>query len=168
MTAREAYVFGWVYGYLLQTAGGAGKEIGGDIALAPARPYSANARILTDAQREGLLSAAAGQAVGEALWEIQQVDPPMDGGSEAYQPLALQGSWWLGYYAGLGGKPLAPAEFDIAAARKARGMTQAQLAEAMGVDQAHISRWESGRVRPSAENMNRLRELLGGDPHAGR
>ena len=166
MTGREAYVFGWVFGRLAADA--LPQEIGGDVALAAPRPYSANARVISDAHRAGILTGDLDRQIGEALWEIQQVDPPMDGGSEAYQPLALQGSWWLGYYAGLGGKPLAPAEFDIAAARKARGMTQAQLAEAMGVDQAHISRWESGRVRPSAENMNRLRELLGGDPHAGR
>ena len=41
------------------------------------------------------------------------------------------------------------------------GVTQAQLADAMGVDQAVISRWESGRVSPNAENLAKLKELLG-------
>ena len=40
-------------------------------------------------------------------------------------------------------------------------LTQAQLADAMGVDQAVISRWESGRVGPNAENLAKLKELLG-------
>ena len=41
------------------------------------------------------------------------------------------------------------------------GVTQAQLADAMGVDQAVISRWESGKVSPNAENLKKLKELLG-------
>ena len=41
------------------------------------------------------------------------------------------------------------------------GVTQAQLADAMGVDQAVISRWESGKVSPNAENLAKLKELLG-------
>ena len=74
---------------------------------------------------------------------------------------ALQGAWQLGFFAGKGKRPLASAEFDIAAARKAKGLTQAQLADAMGVDQAVISRWESGKVSPNAENLAKLKELLG-------
>ncbi|MEI3305961.1 MAG: helix-turn-helix transcriptional regulator [Dysosmobacter sp.] len=31
----------------------------------------------------------------------------------------------------------------------------------MGVDQAVISRWESGKVSPNAENLAKLKELLG-------
>ena len=45
--------------------------------------------------------------------------------------------------------------------REAKGLTQAQLADAMGVDQAVISRWESGKVSPNAENLAKLKELLG-------
>ena len=49
---------------------------------------------------------------------------------------------------------------DIAAARKAKGLTQAQLADAMDVNQAVISRWESGKVSPNAWNLDKLKEIL--------
>ena len=39
-------------------------------------------------------------------------------------------------------------------------LTQAQLADAMGVDQAVISRWESGKVSPNAGNLDKLKEIL--------
>ena len=158
MTSREAYVFGWVFGRL--NADAFPQTVGGDVALAAPRPYSANAKAISDAHRLGILAGDLDQQVGEALCEITSIDPPMDGGSETYQPLEIQGAWQLGYYAGRGKHPLAAAEFDIAAARKAKKMTQAQLAEAIGVDQAVISRWESGKVSPNSDNMRRLREIL--------
>lgn len=83
-------------------------------------------------------------------------------GSEECQPLEIQVSWQLGYYAGKSKRPLAREafDFDIVAARKAKGMTQAQLADAMGVDQPVISRWESGKVSPNKENLAKLKEIL--------
>lgn len=158
MTNREAYVFGWVFGRLSIEA--FPEEIGGDVALAAARPYTANARVISDAHRLGLLKGDLDRQVGEALCEITSIDPPMEGGSEKYQPLEIQGAWQMGYYAGKGKRPLTPVEFDIAAARKAKKLTQAQLAEQMGVDQALISRWESGKVSPHKENLAKLKELL--------
>lgn len=158
MTNREAYVFGWVFGRLSIEA--FPEEIGGDVALAAARPYTANARVISDAHRLGLLKGDLDRQVGEALCEITSIDPPMEGGSEKYQPLEIQGAWQMGYYAGKGRHPLTPVEFDIAAARKAKKLTQAQLAEQMGVDQALISRWESGKVSPNKENLAKLKELL--------
>ena len=158
MTNREAYVFGWVFGRLSIEA--FPEEIGGDVALAAARPYTANARIISDAHRLGLLTGDLDRQVGEALCEITSIDPPMEGGSEKYQPLEIQGSWQLGYFAGKGKRPLAEEKLDIAAARKAKKLTQDQLAEQMGVDQALISRWESGKVSPNKDNLSKLKEIL--------
>lgn len=45
-------------------------------------------------------------------------------------------------------------------ARVARGLTQAELAEAMGVDQATVSRWERGTQMPEPNLQLRLREFL--------
>lgn len=158
MINREAYVFGWVFGRL--NAEAFPQSVGGDVALAAPRPYSANARVISDAHRLGLLTGDLEQQVGEALCEITSIDPPMEEGSEKFQPLEIQGSWQLGYYAGKGKRPLAVSEFDIAAARRSKKMTQSQLAEEMGVDQAVVSRWESGKVSPNKENLAKLKEIL--------
>lgn len=159
MTNREAYVFGWVFGRI--NAEVFPGEIGPDPWEACMRPYTCSAQVISAAHEKGLLSGDLDQQIGEALSEINSIEPEMDGGSEKVQPLEIQGSWQLGYYAGKGKRLLADAGFDIAAARKAKKLTQAQLADAMGVDQAVISRWESGRVSPNAENLAKLKELLG-------
>ena len=125
------------------------------------RPLASVEFDISAAHEKGLLSGDLDQQIGEALSEINSIEPEMDGGSEKVQPLEIQGSWQLGYYAGKGKRLLADAGFDIAAARKAKKLTQAQLADAMGVDQAVISRWESGKVSPNAENLAKLKELLG-------
>lgn len=158
MTSREAYVFGWVFGRL--SAEALPEEIGGDVVLAAQRPYTASARVISDAQRIGLLRGDLDQQIGEAMCEITSIDPPIEGGSEKYQPLEVQGAWQMGYFAGRCKRPLAPEAFDIAAARKSKKLTQAQLAEQMGVDQALISRWESGKVTPNSDNLARIKTLL--------
>lgn len=158
MTSREAYVFGWVFGRL--NAEAPQDELGPNFRDACMRPYSASAQIISEAHAKGVLRGDLDAQIGEALSEINSIEPEISGGSEKLQPLETQGSWQLGYYAGKGKHPLAAAGFDITAARKAKKMTQAQLADAMGVDQAVISRWESGKVSPNAENLKRLKEIL--------
>lgn len=158
MTTREAYVFGWVFGRL--NAEAFPDSVGGDVALAPQRPYSSSARAISDAHQLGILTGDLDRQVGEALCEINSIYAPMEGGSEKYQPLEIQGAWQMGYYAGRGKRPLVPEKFDIASARKAKKLTQAQLAEQMGVDQALVSRWESGKVSPNKENLEKLKEML--------
>ena len=49
----------------------------------------------------------------------------------------------------------------IAQARKAKGMTQEQLASAMGVSRQLVSHWENGRVEPTAQQREKLGEVLG-------
>ena len=158
MTNREAYVFGWVFGRL--NAAAAPNSIGGDVALAPQRPFSASAKVVSDAQRLGILKGNLNDQVGEALSELDIIEPEMDGGSERCQPLGIQGSWLLGYFAGHAKKPLAEESFDISVARRAKKLTQAQLADQMGVDQALVSRWESGKVSPNKDNLAKLKEIL--------
>lgn len=158
MTSREAYVFGWVFGRL--SAEAPQDELGPNPRDAGMRPYSASAQIISEAQVKGVLRGDLDVQIGEALSEINSIEPEMSGGSEKVQPLEIQGSWQLGYYAGKGKHPLAAAGFDVAAARKTKKMTQAQLADAMGVDQAVISRWESGKVGPNAENLKKLKDIL--------
>ena len=158
MTNRDAYVFGWVFGRL--NAEAFPDSIGGDITLAAARPYTASAKVISDAHRLGLLRGDLDRQVGEALCEITEIEPPMSGGSEKSQPLEIQGSWQLGFYSGRGNRPLSPGEFDIAAARMRKKMTQTELAEQLGVDQARVSKWESGKVHPNSESLAKLKEIL--------
>jgi transcriptional regulator with XRE-family HTH domain len=49
----------------------------------------------------------------------------------------------------------------IAEARKQRGLTQQQLAEICGKQREHIARWESGKVIPRFEQLDKLAEALG-------
>lgn len=160
MTNREAYVFGWVFGRLVKAAEEQSKEIDGGIIEPATRPYSANARIIFNAHTEKILTKELDMQIGEALCEIKNVSPPMEGGSEKVQPMGIRGQWFFGYYAGLGKYPLAEESFDISTARKSRKMTQQQLADSMGVDQALVSRWESGRVSPNKDNLAKLKEIL--------
>lgn len=44
--------------------------------------------------------------------------------------------------------------------REELGMTQAQLAAALGVAQNHISRWECGIVSPSADTLRKMAEIF--------
>lgn len=153
MTTREAYVFGWVFGRLQQD------DDSGDTTLAAMRPYSANAKAISAAHRAGILRGDLDKEIGAALCQIEDVEVLLQGGSEKVQPLENQSSWQLGYYAGRDGKPLS-VEFSISAARKRKGLTQAQLAELVGADQALVSRWESGKVKPNAESMEKIKEAL--------
>lgn len=155
MTHREAYVFGWVYGRICS----ADWSLKKDPNRAAERPYSGSAKIIALANQKGILTDELDQEIGKALCEITSIDLPGSGG-EAMQPLEIQGSWQLGYFHGLGGKPLPKEDMDIKARRLAKGMTQAQLAAKLGIDQAIISRWEKGKVKPTEDSLAKLKEVL--------
>lgn len=48
----------------------------------------------------------------------------------------------------------------IRALRKEAGWSQAELAERIGVDPGRVSRYEAGRITPSADALVRLAEVL--------
>lgn len=48
----------------------------------------------------------------------------------------------------------------IKAARKATGLKQTELAEYLGISVSSVRKWEQGRVRPTAEAIERLCHLL--------
>lgn len=156
MTSREAFVFGWMFG-LLRRADGTNSKLGGDFVAACIRPYSGSAKIIREAHEKGLLTGEIDQQIMEAMAEIHSFPDELP---EPVQPLELQGEWQRGYYCAISGAPLPPETFDIAAARGAKKLTQARLAELMGVDQALVSRWESGKVSPNKANLAKLKEIL--------
>ena len=49
----------------------------------------------------------------------------------------------------------------IRALRESKGMTQTELAEALGVDQTTVSAWERGVPEPTLANLRRLADVLG-------
>lgn len=54
----------------------------------------------------------------------------------------------------------------IKSARTAKGMTQTELAEKVGVKKSAVAKWENGRVTEIGRtNLKRLSEVLGIDPN---
>lgn len=47
--------------------------------------------------------------------------------------------------------------------RKAKGLSQGQLAELIGVSRQTIYKWEAGHARPTSENVKALSDVLGVD-----
>ena len=45
--------------------------------------------------------------------------------------------------------------------RKEKGVSQQELADALGVTQGTISAWESGRWNPTVENLRAAAQFLG-------
>lgn len=52
----------------------------------------------------------------------------------------------------------------IRQAREKAGLSQHELAQALGVSHAAISFWESGRTAPTIGNLYRLASILGVKP----
>ena len=52
-------------------------------------------------------------------------------------------------------------EEKLTVLRKGKGLTQSDLAEAVMVSRQAVSKWETGRALPSAENLKYLSELFG-------
>jgi len=66
---------------------------------------------------------------------------------------------WLRYEE-LGGPLMGLAE-KVKALRNEQGWSQSELAEQVGADPAQISRYENGRITPSADALVRLAETFG-------
>lgn len=79
---------------------------------------------------------------------------------------------WKDFEAELLSDPLVRAEAEkleseyqlarqLIAARLSKKLTQAELAEKVGVKQAYIARLESGAANPTVESLNRVASALG-------
>ena len=153
MTNADAYTIGWVYGLIVQATGSEPDQ------NAAQKPYTSLGRLMVSHAAPGMVSDELSMQIGAALASIENMEIPAAGSEEPVQSQDIKSPWNLGYFAGIGGRPL-DNWFDIEAARRKKKLTQAKLADMMGVDQGMVSRWESGKVTPNAENMRRLREIL--------
>lgn len=156
LNSRNAYLLGYVWGTIDTALGGTYDKTGEKFGAACKDAYMAVFEINEAAFEAHVLTEPVKDIIGDCFWEIgmEQLHDrePLDAERTAM--------WQLGVYHARSGKPLTPEQFDIAAARKAKKMTQVQLAEAMGIGQAVISRWESGKISPNAENTKKLKEIL--------
>ncbi len=50
---------------------------------------------------------------------------------------------------------------QIATARRANKMTQAALAEALGVSTEAVSKWEQDKYLPSPDKLDKMKDLIG-------
>lgn len=55
-------------------------------------------------------------------------------------------------------------ESNIRAERARKGLTVKEVAEAIGVHENAVSRWESGETQPRADNLLKLSHLFGCSP----
>lgn len=55
---------------------------------------------------------------------------------------------------------LATVGANLRAAREARGLTQKDVGDALGVTNRDVSRWENGKVEPGPANRQMLGDLL--------
>ena len=154
MNMHQAYCMGWLYSYLKTLGENAGKEVGFySFEKACSYPFSAQAKAVGDVHKANLVTAEVDKVIGSAMEEMDYIPE----GPETLAHPFFQGEWQRGYYHQRAGRPLV---YDIAAARKKKGWTQAQLAEAVGADQAQVSRWEKGAVKPSAEYLDKIKAAL--------
>lgn len=161
MTTKSAYAMGWIYGRLslaLDTPAtqGVWKTLRMDEACG--RPYTGFAIIHRKARDAGVITDEIAEQIGRVASEV----PPDDSqdGVEKVMSLPLQGSYQLGYYKGQSGAAYPVSDTALTEKRKAKKLTQAQLAEMVGVDQSYISRIEQGMLKPDKELLDKINKVL--------
>lgn len=153
MTKEQIYALGWVYG----TITGAVPETEGDFQLAAMRPFTALAQAISKMHILRKSSKQLDRKIGEGLALVTEMPDITD--TEPVQPLEMQSEWQRGYYAARAGR-LLDGSYDIAGRRRRAGMTQAQLAEALGVTQAFVSAIESGAKKVPEDMEQKIRNIL--------
>ena len=153
MTKEQIYALGWVYG----TITGAVPETEGDFQLAAMRPFTALAQAISKMHILRKSSKQLDRKIGEGLALVTEMPDITD--TEPVQPLEMQSEWQRGYYAARAGR-LLDGSYDIAGRRRRAGMTQAQLAEALGVTQAFVSSMESGAKKVPEDMEQKIRNIL--------
>lgn len=155
MTIREVYLLGWVYGLLTQAINEDTR-----LDLAAATPYSSLAQIFKRVREKSVISNDLEKQIALAFEEINGCEITLNKDSERHQPLEFQGRWLIGYFRGLNGKPLPDMQIDIKAMREQKGLSQSALARQLGVAQTIVSKWETGKSKPSQIMLDKLQNIL--------
>lgn len=152
MKENIAYIFGRCYGLQNMLAGSKYDPTAKKIQDAVQRPLSGFAEINRYLIANGKMTEEASRRIAELVSEVKDIDLE-PGEPESTLPLEQQSSWWLGYYHEQGqyGDPSGGRKTygdTIAKRRKAKGMSQLELAEKVGTQQSTISRIEKGKMMP--------------------
>ena len=162
ISKHNAYILGYAWG-ATEKALGDYDPTGELFEAASKNPMVAFGKIQDVAFHHKNFTENVKDTVGNAISELDLSSPIMG----EIDDVEVQMAWRVGAYRAKAGKPMdlsAVADkqtFDIAAARKAIGMSQLELANAVGVSQTVVSRWESGKMAPSEKNAQKLKEILG-------
>lgn len=163
MKDNIAYIYGRCYGLQNMLAGSKYDPTAKKIQDAVQRPLSGFAAINSYLVANGKMTEGANRRIAELVSEIKDIDLE-PGEPEPVLPLEQQSSWWLGYYheqgqhnaPAAGGKTYSD---TIAERRKAKGMSQLELAEKVGTQQSTISRIEKGQMMPGVW-LEKIEEAL--------
>ncbi len=150
MRDLDVWTYGWLYGYIGAKCGLDHSEA--ELATAMRDPLAGFALI----HRRAIVQH---REITDDPKVKRAVDAISGIGGDAVTD-AQQGVWILGFYAGEGGKDYIPSNFSIAQFREAKNLTQAGLADKLGVEQSTVARWESGAAKPSKENLQKLVDIL--------
>jgi len=155
MTHATIFVYGYIFGILKNAA--PDSLTANDFERCAMSPTTETARVITKMHNLRKITPDIDRKIAAAFSQITEFD---EQDAHRMQPVELQSSWQRGYYAALAGTPL-NSWGDISAARKAKGMSQAQLADSLGVTQAYISAVENGTRNASDEMTAKAKALLG-------
>ena len=154
MPPAHAARFGWCYGRLEALDTEHTLATPGRYANASQMPMIGFGSLNNQMMVRAMVPMEAQREISEVLAGIPAENLPTNAEGDS--------AFALGYYKGLAGAPLAlaPPPFDIAAERERKGWTQQQLAEAAGVPQEAISLWESGKRKPRASSLEKIKKAL--------
>ncbi len=155
MTHTTMFVYGYIFGLIKQAAPDVATA--NDFERCCMYPTTETARVISNAHAKHKVTPDLDRKLAAAFAQITELD---EEAAHRVQPVELQGSWQRGYYAALNGQPL-NSWGEITAARKSQGLSQAQLAEKLGVTQAFVSAVENGTRTASAEMTAKAKEILG-------
>lgn len=153
MNHRQAYIHGYIYGVCA-------KELQnklGDLKLAALHPSASMAQAISKLHELKKNTPSVDQKIAAAMAEITEIDDADLQPGHAID-IAVQGSWQLGYYHARADK-FEPG-YNLAAARKAAGLTQSQLAEALGVAQSFISAIEKGTKKAPSDLLEKAKTIF--------
>lgn len=159
MTNTSVAILGWIYGRL-EALIDKGDASSMRSAQAMMRPVTGFAEIHARALNNHVMTKSVEKDITRLLAEVDLDEMLEQGDPEQVIPLEQQGIWSLAYSRGRLNTPLSFG-YDIQKERKKAGMTQTELAQAVGVSQAAVAKWEKWSA-PNDAMMEKIKEAIAG------